>query len=170
MPEGEAGELLIGGTATGLGYLNAPERTAAAFVSPPGLTGRFYRSGDRVRHRRGVFEFLGRIDLQIKLRGFRIEPEEIEASLHGDPDVRRVAVVLLGEGAHAELVAVVQAATPDLATPELRARLHKRAAASLPDYMCPARVEFVHTLPLNSRDKVDRHAIRRFLALLEPNR
>lgn len=168
--DGDAGELLIGGAATGLGYIHDADRTAAAFVSLPGIDGRFYRTGDRVRQRAGVFEFMGRIDLQLKLRGFRIEPEEVEAALHRHLDVRRVAVVLQGEGAHAELVAVIQATTPGHATPALRSALHDLARDALPDYMCPARIEFIHTLPVTSRDKIDREAVGRFLSLLNPSR
>lgn len=170
VPEGMSGELLIGGVALGKGYLRDPERTAMAFIEPEGLGNRFYRSGDQVRQRGGIFEFLGRIDLQIKLRGHRIEPGEIEATLLGDPRVRSAAVVLHEDDAGAELAAVVQPVDPRSSTEELREALRARMAASLPDYMCPPVVEFVHTMPTNLRGKIDREAVNRFLAMLNPFR
>lgn len=170
VPDGDSGELLIGGCPTGLGYIQAPEQTARAFVNPPHLDGRYYRSGDKVRRRDGVYEFFGRLDLQIKLRGHRIEPEEIESVLLSDARVRAAAVVLHRDGERAELVAVVQPSErtddPHALAPALRDRL----AAALPSYMVPPAIEFIHTLPVNSRGKVDREAVGRFVCTLNPFR
>ncbi|MET3493975.1 amino acid adenylation domain-containing protein [Variovorax boronicumulans] len=166
--EGESGELLIGGVATGMGYVNAPAPTAAAFVELPALGGRFYRSGDRVRCRGGVHEFLGRLDLQIKLRGHRIEPEEIEAALLRQAGVRAAAVVLHREGERAELVALVQPSQPQGADGELAGLLAQGLSADLPAYMVPRFIEFVHEMPLNARGKTDRGKVGQLLALLKP--
>jgi len=129
-PVGEPGELLIGGAGVGPGYLGEPERTAASFVAnplPDLLEGPIvYRTGDRVRLMpAGVLEFLGRIDHQIKLRGFRIELPEIEAALSSHSSVREAAVVLRHSAAEPELIAYYVAA--DSENPgDLRAHLAGR--------------------------------------------
>ncbi|MBP0713546.1 amino acid adenylation domain-containing protein [Burkholderia sola] len=166
--DGEAGELLIGGVATGLGYVGAPEQTAAAFVELPFARGRCYRTGDRVSRRGDVYTFLGRLDLQIKLRGYRIEPEEIEAVLLRDPRVRAAAVTLYRDGARAELVAVMERAEPDGSLDALRHACRERLAAALPAYMVPRLIEFVYAMPLNARGKTDRGAIATLLRALNP--
>lgn len=167
VPEGESGELLIGGIAAGMGYVNAPAPTGAAFVELPALGGRFYRSGDRVRCRDGVHEFLGRIDLQIKLRGHRIEPEEIEAALQREAGVRAAAVVLHREGERAELVALVQPEEQG-ANGELARFLGERLSDTLPTYMVPHFIEFVHEMPRNARGKTDRRRVGQLLDMLKP--
>ncbi|ALI10218.1 MULTISPECIES: amino acid adenylation domain-containing protein [Pseudomonas] len=167
VPEGESGELLIGGVATGMGYINAPAATAAAFVELPALGGRFYRSGDRVRCRAGVHEYLGRLDLQIKLRGHRIEPEEIEVALLREAGVRAAAVVLHQEGARAELVALVQPEEQGMNV-ELAGYLRQRLSATLPSYMVPNFIEFVYEMPRNARGKTDRRGVEQLLGMLKP--
>ena len=101
LPIAVPGELLIGGSGVARGYLNRPELTAERFVPHPFATepgARLYRTGDLARFLPdGNLEFLGRADNQVKLRGIRIELEEIEVALAGHPDVRQAAVVLRGE-------------------------------------------------------------------------
>jgi amino acid adenylation domain-containing protein len=166
VPVGAVGELCIGGDGLARGYLLRPELTAERFVpspfdaEPPGA--RLYRTGDRVRRLgRGAIEFLGRMDRQTKVRGFRVEPAEVEAALAAHPDVREAAVLVdadsaIGEIAARRLVAFVvsdRAATP--AAGELRAFLQQR----LPEPMVPAAFVFLDSLPLTVNGKIDRHAL-----------
>lgn len=118
VPPGVWGELYVGGTPVGRGYLGRPALTAAAFVPDPygEAGGRLYRTGDLVRHRRdGLLEFRGRADHQVKVRGFRIEPGEIESALLRCPGVRQAVVVARGEPAR--LLAYVTADQPTDTTP-----------------------------------------------------
>ncbi|MFI6100024.1 amino acid adenylation domain-containing protein [Lentzea sp. NPDC051213] len=143
-------ELLIGGPGLAGGYLGEPELTAAAFVRRDGR--RFYRSGDRVRvNAGGDYEFLGRIDGQVKIRGHRVEPGEIEAALQRHPAVERAVVVPVSEAGHLRLVAHVQPSGP--VTPE---ELRAHAAALLPHHMIPVRFELLTDLPVTAVGKVDR--------------
>ncbi|QLH25716.1 non-ribosomal peptide synthetase/type I polyketide synthase [Streptomyces sp. Rer75] len=149
---GEPGELLIGGTGLTPGYLGDPERTAAAFTERDGR--RWYRSGDRVCGRPdGVLEFLGRLDDQVKVRGHRVEPGEIEAVLHTHPGVARAAVL----HHHGRLTAFVEP-LPGGPRPE-PARLRAHLRGTLPDYMLPARFQYVEALPLTGTGKVDRRRL-----------
>jgi amino acid adenylation domain-containing protein len=158
-----AGEIFLGGAGVTRGYLGRPDLTAAAFVpdpwGPPGS--RLYRTGDRARYSipgepDGGLEFLGRIDQQIKLRGFRIEPGEIEAVLAGHPEVRECAVVARrgprGAAGEMRLVAYVVGA-PRVA--ELRSWLQGR----LPEHMVPAAFVVLEALSLTVNGKVDRKAL-----------
>ncbi|MYW32838.1 non-ribosomal peptide synthetase, partial [Streptomyces sp. SID2119] len=152
---GEAGELLIAGVGLTAGYLGEPALTEAAFTNRRGR--RWYRSGDRARVAEdGTLEFLGRLDDQVKVRGNRVEPGEIEAVLQAHPDIAQ-AVVLLQDG---RLVAFV---TPRAGVPVADAvalRLH--LAGTLPPYMVPSRVTSVARMPLTGTGKIDR---RRLVAL-----
>ncbi|MCI4066894.1 amino acid adenylation domain-containing protein [Micromonospora sp. R77] len=153
---GVPGELWLGGAGLAVGYWNDPVETAARFRALPALGGRrWYRTGDRVRRLPdGSLDFLGRLDDQVKLRGFRIEPGEIEATLATHPDVTEAAVVLSGAGDDAELVAfVVGSAPPD----RLRAFLTRR----LPRYMVPAAFRTVPMIPTNGNGKTDRRELAR---------
>ncbi|MYX97436.1 amino acid adenylation domain-containing protein [Streptomyces sp. SID486] len=155
---GEEGELWVGGDGVAIGYLNDPERTAERFVPDPfGLDpqGRLYRTGDIVRRRAdGVLEFLGRRDRQVKLRGFRVELDEVEAVLSTHPDVREAAVGLLGEGPGKHLGAVVVGA-PGADAGALAARVHDHVRDRLPDHMVPRRLVCVPDLPLTTSGKAD---------------
>ncbi len=157
VPLGVEGELLIGGFGVARGYHARPELTAERFVMLPTLgRERLYRSGDRARRRRdGTLEFRGRVDEQIKLRGHRIEPGEIEAVLRRHPGVKQAVVVARGEGPEARLVATFPASAGLPSTAALRRHL----AESLPAWMVPAGWEVVPAFPLTPNGKVDRRAL-----------
>nr|WTB07107.1 amino acid adenylation domain-containing protein [Streptomyces antimycoticus] len=159
-PRGAVGELYIGGGQLARGYLNRPALTAARFVADPlgAPGGRLYRTGDLARwNADGQLEYLGRVDEQVKVRGYRVELGEIEAALARDPEVGRATVVLRGdEGAAKRLAAyLVPAAGSGLDTAAVRERL----AAAVPDYMVPAAFMVLEELPLNANGKVDRKAL-----------
>ena len=160
-PPGVPGELLLGGPLA-RGYLGRPDLTAERFIPDPfsGQPGaRLYRTGDRVRFRiAGDLEFLGRIDEQLKVRGFRVEPGEVEALLTLHPAVREAAVVPLDTIGGKGLVAyVVPAEEGGDLSGALRTWLRER----LPDYMVPAAWAMLPALPLNAHGKVDRRALPR---------
>ena len=148
-PLGVPGELWIGGPGVARGYFRRDELTAERFVEREGR--RYYRSGDLVRHLAdGTLEFLGRTDLQVKVRGFRVEPGEVEAALLAHPAVREAVVVARGNRLVAYLVA--GAAPP---VEEIRAFLRTR----LPEYMVPGTFVPLAALPLSPNGKVDRKAL-----------
>jgi acyl-CoA synthetase (AMP-forming)/AMP-acid ligase II/acyl carrier protein len=160
VPLGVPGELLIGGVGVARGYRNLPELTAERFVPDPfrGEGERVYRTGDQVRLRSdGTLEFLGRLDQQVKLRGFRIELEEVEAVLDRHPDVR-TSVAAVREDANGErlLVGYVVLEAASAVTTEA---LRRYLAASLPAYMVPAVVLPLDELPVTANGKLDRAAL-----------
>ncbi len=156
VPIGAPGELWIGGDCLARGYLSRPDLTAERFVPDPfGARGeRLYLTGDLARWRpNGTLEFLGRTDQQLKIRGFRVEPGEIEAVLAAHPGVREVAVVVRQDsGGVRRLVAYV---VPPQPAADLRARVRER----LPEYMVPAVFQFLEALPLTPSGKIDRRAL-----------
>jgi amino acid adenylation domain-containing protein len=156
VPPGEVGELLLGGGGVSRGYLGQGALTAERFVPDPfsGVHGaRLYRTGDLVRELPlGDLEFLGRADHQVKLRGIRIEPDEIAAALGEHPDVRAAVVVPIGKNSETRLAAyAVTTSTPD----ELRTFLAHR----LPVHLVPAMFVALDALPLTPSGKVDRSAL-----------
>ncbi len=170
VPPGEIGELFIGGDGVARGYWKRPDLTAERFLTIPGLTGqhgdnrRIYRTGDLARFLPdGNIDFLGRADYQIKLRGHRIEPGEIEALLEKCPAIRQ-AVVFLREDREGDkrLVAYLVADENNSSSAALRAALD----AKLPDYMVPSAFVFLDALPLTGNGKIDRNAL---LSLPPPN-
>ncbi|HEV7509114.1 MAG TPA: amino acid adenylation domain-containing protein [Thermoanaerobaculia bacterium] len=173
VPPGVAGELCTGGDGLARGYLDHPDRTAERFLPDPEgreAGGRLYRTGDLVRWRRsGDLEFLGRIDAQVKVRGFRVEPGEIETALMAHPRLSSAVVLAQREeaGGHrlvAYVVAAADAADPGVAPEpsELRDFLRRR----LPEFMVPSAWVSLPALPLTANSKVD----RKVLALLQPDR
>ncbi|MFD3733820.1 non-ribosomal peptide synthase/polyketide synthase [Streptomyces sp. NPDC058632] len=161
VPPGAEGELYVGGDGLARGYLGRPGLTSTRFVAhPSGPSGaRLYRTGDRARRRAdGELEFLGRVDRQVKVRGFRIEPGEIEAALTRDPGVREAVVVVRDEEpARGRLVGYVTPADP-ARIPE-PARLRAALAATLPAHMVPSAVVVLDTLPLTPQHKIDLRAL-----------
>ncbi|MFF8770647.1 amino acid adenylation domain-containing protein [Kitasatospora sp. NPDC015120] len=154
LPRGSEGELYIGGAGLARGYLGRPDLTAAAFVEDPFAGGPMYRTGDRARWRTdGTLDYLGRADEQIKLRGYRIEPAEIESALAGRPDVLRAAAVVLGGR---RLVAY---AVPAPGTGPDPASLREHLAVRLPAYLVPDTVVLLDTLPLTLNGKLDTAAL-----------
>lgn len=164
LPVGAIGELYLGGDGVALGYLGRPEATAERFVPDPHGPlpgGRLYRTGDLVRRREdGAVLFVGRVDRQVKLRGFRVEPAEIEAHLREHAGVAAVAVELHGEGSARRLLAhVVPHPGHRPGTNELRTFLRAR----LPEYMIPAGFSLLKALPLTPNGKLDRAALPNLL-------
>ena len=159
VPIGEIGELFIGGDGVARGYWRRPELTAERFVMIPALGPKpIYRTGDLARFLPdGNIDFLGRADYQIKLRGHRIEPGEIEALLEKCPGVRQ-AVVVLREDREGDkrLVAYLVAEATDSAA-ALRAALDTK----LPEFMVPSAFVFLDMLPLTGNGKIDRKALLR---------
>ena len=161
VPEGEAGELYIGGAGVGEGYLNRPEITGQRFLADPfgaQAGARLYRTGDLARLRAdGNLEYLGRIDDQVKIRGYRIELGEIEQTLAAHPAVQSCAVLAReDEPGERRLVAYVVAAAA--AQGEAQA-LHDFLRQRLPEFMVPAQIVFLGSLPLTPNGKVDRKAL-----------
>jgi amino acid adenylation domain-containing protein len=155
VPVGEEGELYAGGAGVALGYLNQPELTAEKFVEDPFAqqTGaRLYRTGDRVRQRPdGTIDFLGRVDRQIKLSGKRIELDAIETHLRAEETVRDAAVIARVDSAGRRSMAAF--VTPRDVDPQM---LRRSLRARLPDFMVPASITAVQSLPLSPNGKVDR--------------
>ncbi|MDB4947740.1 MAG: non-ribosomal peptide synthetase, partial [Gemmatimonadetes bacterium] len=160
-PAGAPGELYAGGACVARGYLDRPALTAERFVPDPHPErpgARMYRTGDRARWRLdGSLEFLGRADEQVKVRGHRVEPGEVEVVLAGHPQVAAAAVVARGDGGGGwSLAAYVvgrEGAVPSAAG--LREHLHGR----LPDYMVPASFTVLDAFPLTPSGKTDRRAL-----------
>lgn len=159
--KGTDGELFVGGVGLARGYLRRPGLTAGRFLPNPFTAepgARMYRTGDLVRTTDGdVFEFLGRVDHQVKVRGFRIELEEIEAALVHHEAVRQAVVVATdGPSAAKQLYAYVVPERDKMPTAE---ELRSAIAADLPDYMIPRLFTVLDKLPLTPTGKVDRAAL-----------
>lgn len=160
VPIGAAGELYVGGDGLARGYRHQPALTAKSFIPHPFATtagARLYRTGDRARYLPdGLVEFLGRSDNQVKVRGFRVELEGIEATLIRHPAIKQAAVLCERGAADASLTAyVVFKEPPACLVSELRRFLESRLA----HYMVPSRWVVLDALPLTSSGKVDRQAL-----------
>jgi hypothetical protein len=157
-PVGVPGEIYVGGGGVAIGYLNRPELNDMRFL-PDAFRGepraRMYRSGDLARYLPdGDVEYLGRIDDQVKVRGFRVEPGEIKSSLAAHPGVRD-CIVVMRESAPQLCVYFIPAQKPSPTVSELRAFLRR----SLPDYMIPAAWIELDEFPLTGNGKIDKRAL-----------
>ena len=178
LPIGVAGELLVGGAGVARGYVGRPELTALRFVHDPVTGQRLYRTGDLAAWRAdGQLVFLGRIDHQVKIRGHRVEPGEIDAVIGAHPSVSE-SVTVAQHAAFGDLrlmtyvvprtaddladgPAAFSAGEPDRAAPEtgLAKALRQYAQTRLPAYMVPSAVVPLGAMPLTSSGKVDRRAL-----------
>jgi len=160
-PVGVSGELFIAGDGLARGYFGSPAQTAEKFLPNPfgnRQGDRMCRTGDVVRYRRdGQFEFLGRIDSQLKVRGFRVEPGEIEVALCQHPALREAAVVVAENSSIRRLVAYL-VAQPD---PPSVAELQRFLKGKLPEFMLPSTYVLLDELPRTPNGKIDRKALSR---------
>jgi amino acid adenylation domain-containing protein len=160
VPIGVVGEVYIGGDGLARGYLNRSDLTKEKFIPNPfsnDRQARLYKSGDLARYLpNGNIEYLGRIDRQVKLRGFRIEIGEIEAAIYQHPEIRE-AVVIVREDRQDDkrLVGYVVSQSTDISALELRNLLK----AKLPDYMIPSAFVVLEKFPLTANGKIDRRAL-----------
>lgn len=162
LPIGAVGELYIGGAGVTRGYLRRADLTEEKFVADPFRDepgAKLYRTGDLVRFREnGVVEFHGRVDRQVKIRGHRVEPGEIESALETAEGVRQAAVVARDDGdTGSRLVAHVVPADPD--SPPAGDRLRRWLDGRLPYVMVPGRFVTVESMPLTPNGKIDRSAL-----------
>lgn len=161
-PQGVVGEIHLGGTGVARGYIGQPQTTADRFIPDPfgpdldGTSGaRLYRTGDQGRWREdGTIEFVGRVDLQIKINGHRIEPGEIEAALLAEPDVTEALVLLRGDADAKRLIGYVTGPA-ETAGDALRLALETK----LPKHMLPEAVVVLDKMPINPNAKLDRAAL-----------
>lgn len=160
VPHGDVGEILIGGPGVAMGYLGKPALTAERFMPDPWHPGgRVYRTGDRARWLAdGRLEFLGRADDQIKVRGYRVEPAEVETALQAHPLVSEALVGLSTRaGSEGQLMALLRCASDTPSRRQLDAFLNEQ----LPRYMIPSRMLMVDRLPRTPAGKLDRTGIDR---------
>jgi len=160
VPAGIPGELHIGGAGLARGYLNRNDLTAEKFIpdhfsQTPGA--RLYRTGDLARYLPdGTIEFLGRLDRQVKLRGFRIEPEEIESAIINLPEIKECVVIAReDESNHKQLVAYVTSDGEKIVSEELR----NYVKTKLPDYMIPSFFVEIEKFPVTPGGKIDYRAL-----------
>lgn len=161
-PQGVVGEIYLGGTGVARGYVGQPQVTADRFIPDPfgpeldGTSGaRLYRTGDQGRWREdGTVEFVGRVDLQIKINGYRIEPGEIEAALLEAPDVTEALVLLREDGGAKRLIGYVTGPVPGS-----EESLRRALETKLPKHMLPEAVMVLDKMPTNPNAKLDRAAL-----------
>ena len=165
VPAGVPGELYIAGVGVGRGYLNSPELTAQRFLRDPFSADpedRMYRTGDQVFYLPdGNIVFLGRLDRQVKIHGFRVELDEIEAVLSRHPSVRECAVVVQRREDSELLIAYVSPAHETDPEPD---QLHRHLAAHLPSHMIPAAFVTLARMPVTLSGKIDRRSLPPFEA------
>jgi len=160
VPPGEMGELYVAGVGVGRGYLNSPGQTAERFVACPfGAGERMHRTGDLVHRRNdGALEFAGRIDEQVKVRGYRVELAEVEAALARQPGVAQAAAALrrTANGTGGRLTGYV---TAELGTKLDPAAIRAGVADQLPEFMVPDVIVVLPALPFTANGKLDRRAL-----------
>jgi enterobactin synthetase component F len=160
VPPGFIGELYIGGAGVAQGYLNRPDLTKERFLPDPFVGGneRIYRTGDLARWRNdGALEYMGRNDHQIKIRGFRVEPGEIETVLTAMPEILEAVVILREDDERDKrLVAYI---VPEKGLEVEASDLSRRLGLVLPSHMVPAAFVVLDAIPLNGNGKTDRHAL-----------
>ncbi|OBQ12654.1 amino acid adenylation domain-containing protein [Anabaena sp. AL09] len=158
VPIGVPGELYVGGASVARGYLNQPILTSEKFISNPVIAGdTLYKTGDLVRRLPdGNIEFIGRIDTQVKLRGFRIELAEIEEVLIQHRDIQQVVVIAREDEPGNKLLVAYLVAQNNVPTPST---LRNFLKSKLPDYMIPAAFVFLENLPLTANGKINRRAL-----------
>jgi len=162
VPKGVRGELCIGGVGVSQGYFKRPELTAERFVpdryGPPGA--RVFRTGDVVRRRNdGTFQFLGRNDHQVKVRGFRVELGEIEAALERHPAIGSAAAQVQSDGAGDQRIVAYVVGSGAGSTPPSSALLRSYLSSLLPSYMLPSAFVVLAELPRTPNGKIDRKAL-----------
>ncbi|MDQ6699155.1 MAG: non-ribosomal peptide synthetase, partial [Acidobacteriota bacterium] len=159
VPAGESGEICVAGPQVGRGYRNLPELTAEKFIpreSVPG--GRLYRTGDLGRFLPdGEIAFLGRIDDQIKIRGFRVEPDEIAAHLDDHAGIATSVVIARGDGGPDRSLVAYLVPAPGFSPAS--AQIREFLASRLPEYMIPSAFVRLDSLPLTASGKCDRDAL-----------
>ncbi len=157
VPDGTAGEIWIGGAAVGPGYHNRPDLTAERFVEHPAVGRRLYRTGDLgLRRPDGLLTFTGRRDNQLKVRGHRVEVEEVEATLQRHPQVTAAAVQAREHQGETALVAFV---TSSNGTAPTSRELREHLLRSVPEYMVPSAFQVLPALPRTPNGKLDRGAL-----------
>ena len=159
VPIGVTGELYIGGKGVARGYRRRPELSNERFVPNPFVPGeRLYRTGDHVRYRNdGTIEYVGRLDMQVKLRGYRIELAEIESVLRAHSQVSNAAVIVREDAPGRKQLVAYVTCPQDAADSTLQSHL----SASLPAYMVPSMFVRLEKLPMTPNGKVDRNALPR---------
>jgi amino acid adenylation domain-containing protein len=171
-PAGVPGELYIGGAGVSRGYAGREAETAERFVAVAGYAGRYYRSGDRVRWSAdGSLEYLGRLDGQVKVHGYRIEPEEVAQTLRSEPDVASAAVVAREGTGGVRLMGYVVASADASVTDGWEDDLLDRLRVKLPSYMVPVVLVRLDQMPTTVNGKLDMRALSELaIAHPEPHR
>ena len=162
LPEGESGEIVILGDSVSIGYRNLPEQTEKAFFEEDGIRG--YRTGDKGYLKDGQLFYQGRIDLQIKLHGYRIELEDVENNLMKLRGVERAAVIPIEkEGKIVSLTAFIIPEEMPESSFKAGQALRAEARSFLPEYMIPKKFVFLEELPMTNNGKADRRALLAYL-------
>ncbi|MFF2552732.1 amino acid adenylation domain-containing protein [Nocardia sp. NPDC058058] len=158
VPPGVIGEIYLGGPQLARGYLNRTAATAERFIADPYTPGaRLYRTGDLARRNlAGAIEFAGRADEQVKVRGYRIEPGEVQAALTTHPEIRDCVVTVVGNAVTGPMLAAYVVPESSALEPD-SVRAH--AAKALPEYMVPTAYALIDAIPLTQHGKLDRRAL-----------